>query len=150
MSEHAAIGGFDLDQAPDAAALEDEGIFVHIRDHEGNLMYYREVGGDEDLPVGMTVAGEYSSRYKRVREAIVTRTLKRRGAPLSGQLVGAQATEQVVGCILSWQGWARGGQLLQLTPDNAHWLLKKLPYVQPQLETAMGDHAAFFEKHSRS
>jgi len=151
MSEHAASGGFDLSTAPDVTAQEDQGIVVHIRDHEGELMYYTPAKeGASPKPCTITVVGSYSTRFKRVQESITTRALKRRGAPITGGLVKAQALEQVADCITEWEGWINKGKPFPYTKENAIALMRQLPYVQPQLEAAMDDHAAFFEKASGS
>lgn len=137
--------GFDLSAAEPVAAREDEGLVVHVHGPDGGPLYF---GGDK--PVTVTVAGTYSARYRRAEEAVATRRLKARRASLDAAGLRRDALEVQAACVLAWSGFFRDGKPIDCTKDNVIAALKAAPWLQTQIETAMEDHAGFFQGSSTS
>lgn len=125
---------------------EDEGTVVHVRDASGEPAIYENGTGPK--PVTITVAGTYSSKYRRAVDAQRDRMLKQRRASLSGEQLNRQQLELVAACVLSWEGFTAEDKPFPLTKDNAVLLLDNAPWIREQVEEAMGDHASFFQKAS--
>lgn len=70
-----------------------------------------------------------------------------KGAKITAEKLEAQGLAVIVASISGWdwQGEATfEGQKPEFTASNAERLLKKLPWVKDQLDTELGDAAAFF------
>jgi len=137
-------GGFDLGAAKPVAALEDEGQTIEIRDIDGEVMTWTD-GDGKAHPVTITVAGSYSTRYRRAQEAQITRTMKRRNPQITGEALGKQRLEVVAACVLAWTGFANKGKPLPCDKDNVMFVLEAAPWIREQVEGAMEDHAGFFK-----
>ena len=109
--------GFDLSSAPSVESQEDAGIWVEIRDVNGEPMYHGEDGSE--TPVRIKVAGSYSARYRRAQEAQTTRALKRRGQVLTGELIQRQRLEVAAACTLDWEGFRNGENPFPASKENA-------------------------------
>jgi hypothetical protein len=127
------------------AAAEDEGTLVAIRDASGEPEL--QPNGD---PVTITVAGTYSSRYRRAMDNQRERLLKQRRTSLTGEGLNRQQLELIAASIIEWEGFTAEGQPYPFTKENAIALLDNAPWIREQVEEAMGDHAAFFPKASAS
>lgn len=136
--------GFDLQTAAPIAEQEDQGLVVQIRDAFGNPLTFTDDAGEH--PVTMTVAGTYSNRYRRAREAQTTRQLKRRSTNLTGDLVNSQRIGVVADCVLAWSGFMSGGKPLACDKEHVFQVLKHAPWILEQVESAMEDHEAFFDR----
>lgn len=135
--------GFDVAAAKAVAAQEDEGIVVPVKDERGEPQF---VG---DVPVTITVAGTYSSVYRRALDAQRDRLMKRRRAS-TGDELQRQQLEIVAACILAWDGIMSGEKAFPLTKENAIVLLEAAPWIRADVEAAMDDHAGFFKPASSS
>lgn len=141
------MSGIDLSTVGDVAAREDAGQVVHLRDAGGEPIY---TGEKQDQPVTITVAGTYSTRFRRAQDQLQQRMLKKRQRDLTPELVTANRIELVAAAILEWQGISDKGQPLPCTKDNAIRLLTAAPWIREQLEEAQQDHAGFTRTASRS
>jgi hypothetical protein len=132
----------DISTSKDVSAREDEGTVVHVANEAGEKQYY---GEKNDKPVTITVAGTYSSRYRRASEAIRDKNMKRSKRP-DGQDVDANALEVQAACMIAWEGFENAGQPFPLTKQNAIAVLDQCPWIREQVDAAMFDHAAFFKQ----
>lgn len=130
--------GFDLGSAPSVAEREDEGAVVHVRSETGERLY------DGDVPVTITVAGTYSTRYKAATLAQRNRALKTRQADFDAERLDENALAIMSACVISWQGFRAGDVPLAPTPQNVRAVFERAPWIREQVEAAMTDHAAFF------
>lgn len=145
MSDSTNGKGFDLDTAPDLAAIEDEGIVVALRDAHDEPMTYTD--GGTVKPVTITVLGTYSKTYLDITAAQRRRMGKRlgRGNDLM-EVAEDNATEAVVACVRAWDGFFANGKPFPCTKPNVTTLLRstRAQHIRRQIEQAMGDHERFF------
>lgn len=135
--------GFDIVSAKDVAAREDEGTVVELKDQNGEPLYADDA---KTLPVTITVAGTYSTRYRRAVDQNRDRMLKRRQATLDGEQLNRQSLELIAAAIIAWSGLTESGADYPLTKENAIALLDACPWIREQVEMAASDHASFFAK----
>jgi hypothetical protein len=142
-----------MDVSTVTTVSEDEGTFVHFKDAAGELLFDVEGEGESAVrkPVGVRVAGTYSSQYKKVTRKVRERNTKRRsrGMELDADVVDANGNEIVAACILDWT-FTANGQPFPITGDNWGALIAKQPQWEEQVDAAMVDHARFFVKSSSS
>ena len=117
---------------------------VAEREDEGTVVQVKDENGDTQEGVTITVAGTYSSRYRRATDAQRERMLKSRRASLTGEQLNRQQLELVAACIISWEGFTAEGKPYPLTKENAVALLDNAPWIREEVESAMGDHSAYF------
>lgn len=141
--------GFDTNNKS-VAQIEDEGTFVHIHDPAGKPMYFGEMTDEnpDGIPVGITTAGSYSTRYRKAEEAIRRRPIKPK--QLTGEKFYDEAIEKTAACALSWQGFFADGQSVPCNKQNALELYDNFPWVYDQVVEAMHEHERFFKKSSNS
>lgn len=132
------MSGFDLQAEKAAAVAEDEGTVVHIEDRAGNPMYW---GEKEDKPVTITVAGRYSTTYRRVEAEIRKRPFKAKKLTLDK--FDREQVEKVAACTLAWAGFFDGKRPFELSRANAEALYMACPWVLDQLTEAMEEPARF-------
>ena len=141
--------GFDLGTAQPVTEREDEGIKVEIRGLDEEIVTYQN-GDGSARPVTVTVAGSYSSVFRRATEAQTSRQLKSRGGALTCEDLYKSRVGLVAACILAWDGFFNDGQPLRLSKDNAFKVLDRAPWILRQVEAAMEDHEGFFGSSSSS
>jgi hypothetical protein len=122
---------FDIQAERAATAVEDEGTVVVILDREGKPY------GTDEAPVTITVAGRYSSRYRRAEAAINRRPVKHKKATHETYL--DEAKEKVIACTISWTGFLPA----EMTRENLTALYEGCPWVLDQVAEAMNDSANF-------
>ncbi len=155
--------GFDINVQKEAGDIENEGAFIHINGLDDLPMYYpnpdfdpknpdKKVDGvlvEEELPVGINVAGAHSRRFREIEGKHRKRRIKQRD--LTGHKLHADSTEKVVHCTLSWQGFfSSGTKLLDFTPHNVRSIYNLCPWVLDQVTEGMNDHSLFGESKSDS
>lgn len=133
---------FSLDAAAQEVAGEDAGIVVALRDKRGRPYV---VPGTQK-PVTIRIAGSYSTRFRRAKEAQTQRLIDRarRGKNNANDVERANL-ETLAVCILSWDGIP-----LELSVTNAMHVLTSMPWVREQLQEAQGDHEGFSLDSSKS
>lgn len=134
---------FDIDVKAKALEAEDEGIVVEILDELGDPAL--DADGN---PVTVTVAGEYSNKYRKAEEWQRKTLMRLRGKEQTGAESIAMQSELVARCTLAWSGFMQNGAVLPFTTANATMAFSKLPFVRKRVESAMSDHASFFAKGS--
>ena len=146
MSEHK---GLDISTAAEAAKIEDEGQVVHVRDRDGEMLYYAN-GTQERRPVTITVAGTYSSVYRGALNRQRDRLVKLRRAKLTGDMVEEQQLELMAACVLAWDGFFIGAEPVKCTRENVKQVLATVPWIREQVDEAMGDHEGFTRRSSQT
>jgi hypothetical protein len=125
------------------AQREDEGTTIHVRDEAGDKMWQDEA---QTKPVTITVAGSYSSRFRRLAEASGDRAWKKAGR-MDAEDQRRNSLEIVAGCVLAWDGFTVGEGPAEApyacTKANAIALLDQCVWIRDQVEKAMSDHALF-------
>ena len=139
------MAGFDVDQNAQALSVEDEGIVVEIMDAQGDPIL-----DADSKPVTVTVAGEYSTKYRKAEEWQRKTLMRQRGKEQTGAESLLMQAEFDARCCLGWSGLTQAGQALGFSTENATMAFSKLPFVRKRVESAMSDHAAFFAKGSTS
>jgi hypothetical protein len=130
--------GFDIRAEQAAAAVEDEGTVVVILDREGKPY------GSDEAPVTITVAGRYSSRYRKAEAAINRRPVRHKKATHETYL--DEAKEKVIACTISWAGFVPA----EFTRENLTALYEGCPWVLDQVAEAMNDAANFSKPASKT
>lgn len=136
---------FELTEGPQRQEAEEAGRVIHVEDIDGTPGYYLD--GDVQKPITIKIVGTYSRTYRTKMRQQRNQVLRQLEAP-SGETIDQQQTELVAACILGWEGFAKNGQPFPHTTENAIALLKALPWVQRQLEIAMGNHRGFSTRSS--
>lgn len=132
---------FDISAQKAAAAAEDEGYKVHVPDREGNPVYY---GPNGDKPVTITMAGRYSSRYRRIDAEIKKRPFK--GKKLTQGSFEDEATEKVIACAMAWEGFEDNGVPIEMTRQNLAALFSGCEWVLNACAEAMNDPSNFSKR----
>lgn len=114
---------------------------VADREEEGTEIEVRDVRGEVEEGVTITVVGTYSTTYTRAQKRNRDKYFRQR---LDGDTLEKQSLETVARCIKSWKGFTSNGQEFPYTTDNAVLLLANAPWIREQVEGAMNDHASFF------
>lgn len=144
MSTQSA-GGFDLSAAKPVAELEDEGVWVNLRDGLSEQMYYTD-GNGEKKPVRVLVAGTYSNVYRKAQDAQTERNLKRRAKTVNADAVNRERMALTVACVLDWEGMFANGSPLPCDKEMVAAVLTQAPWIREQVEEQMTDHESFFKK----
>lgn len=137
---------FDLNAGKAVAEREDAGTTIHVRDAAGEKMYQDEAG---TVPVTITVAGTYSTRYRKLMDASGDKSWKKRGT-MEAEDSRRNTLEIIAGCVLGWDGFVASGEPFACNKTNACILLDSCPWIREQVEKAMTDHASFFGQPSAS
>ena len=133
-------GGLNIAAAKDVAAHEDEGQVVKLMDHDGEPLLY----GADDKPVTVTVAGSYSTRYRRAVDKQRRQMLKRPRSKVSAEELFENTIEIEAACVLAWEGIVDGDAVVECNPENAAMMLSTVPWFREQVQVAIEDHAGFF------
>lgn len=135
----------DIRTAAQVASREDEGIVIPVLGPDGEP----DLTGDPPEQTTITVAGTYSSRYRRAldaqRKQVFSRAIRRRPDSEDAQ---RQALTLVASCVIAWHGFTDNGQPYLCTRDNIMALFDKAPWVLQQVEAGMEDHQGFFKAAS--
>ena len=121
------------------AAREDEGTVVHVEDETGEKLYQ---DAEQTKPVTITIAGTYSSRYRRITDTNGDKAWKKRGG-MDAADSRRTALETIAACILAWDGFTSDGEEFPLTKANAVTLLDACPWIRDKVEKAMTSHELF-------
>lgn len=140
--------GFALNSASQNVAAEDEGTVVHLRDAAGEPMFY---GPEKDLkPVTITVAGSYSSVFRKAERAFNSKLgkVKRSGTSVT-EIMERRALELTAACVLAWDGLTYDGEKpLPCTPQIAETVFEQARWIFDQAFEASNDHAGFSKPSS--
>lgn len=133
------MAGFDLDTAPDLAAIEDEGVVIALKDELGAPMM------DGDAPVTWTQCGTYSTTYRKAQRAL--REIWQRRARVGDDSVHeSDEVYLAVACAKGFTGFYSKGQPVPFSRDAARAILSspKAQHILAQVQQAMGNHERFF------
>ncbi len=120
---------------------------VADREEEGTEIEVRDVAGEVEAGVTITVVGTYSTTYRKAQSQNRDKFLKQRGK-IDSDMIEKQSVETTARCIKTWKGFTSGGQDFPYTKENAVLLLTNAPWIREQVEEAMNDHSVFFPKPS--
>ena len=134
---------FDVDVSAKSLSVEDEGLVVDIFDPQGDPVF-----DAEGKPVTVTVAGEYSVKYRKAEEWRRKHLQRLHGKEQTGAEALKMDAEFVARCCFGWNGFMQGGQSINFSTENATMVFQKLPFVRKRVELSIGDHAAFFARGS--
>jgi hypothetical protein len=140
-----STNGFDI-TAQQALAASDLSRAVHVEGPDERPMYFERDG--QTIPVTITVLSSLSKAYRRAEANIRKRAIKLH--KITGEGIHDDQIEKAVACIVSWDGFFAGGQVVQCNPGNAAQLFRAAPYVLTQVNEAIHDRASFFESGSPS
>lgn len=134
----------EITSKQDVTKREDEGATIHLRDEFG------EPWMEDGRPVTVTVVGTYSSRYRKAEAASGRRFQKQMRAQGGDFDMRAYNEDVAAQCVVGWTEFTDGGQPLPTTRENALKVFAGFPWVYPQINAAMENHAGFFGKGSTS
>lgn len=141
------MSGFKISAAKAAAAVEDEGTTVHVKDHAGTPQYYRAEDGSE-RPVTITVTGRHSSRYRRAAEAIRKRPFK---GKVTGETFYGETIEKAIACTIGWEGFLEDDDSpMELSRANIGRLYQECNWVLDEVSEAIHDSANFSRSSSEA
>lgn len=140
--------GFDMADQKEAASIEDDGVFVHIHGLNDQAMYYTPLDAPDDgetheVPVGITITGTHSKRFREIDGRQKRRRLKAKD--FTGARVQEDNIEKVAYCTISWQGILDHKKEVRCDNANATTLFTEHPWLLEQLSEAMADHERFTE-----
>jgi hypothetical protein len=121
---------------------------IRDREEEGTVINVRDVSGEIQEGVTITVVGTYSQTYRKAVNANRDKVLKERRSALDGDAIDSRTLETAAKCIKGWTGFTADGQPFPYNKENAIALLTEAPWIREQVEEAMNDHASFFPKAS--
>lgn len=129
-----------------AEVSEDEGVEVHLRNRDGALEYE---DAEQTKPVVMTVAGQFSKRYKKAVRVQQERNLKKRSFNIDVDYLEQAPLEIEAACIVEWP-FTSGGKPFPITSGNWSAILSRCPWYQAQVRDGIERYASFFENASTS
>jgi hypothetical protein len=135
----------DIVQKEQALAIEDEGLVIPILDEND------EPAVENGVPVTWTVCGRNSKQYRKAEAWRRKQYQMTAGRKLTGDEQLLMDSEFVARCSLGYSAnWTEGGKPLPFSTENATKILSRLPFVQAQVELAIGDRARFLSRTSNS
>ena len=122
--------GFDLDTAPDIAAIEDEGVTIHLKDEMEELMFDVDEATGKKEPVTWTVCGTYSHTYRMAMTAIKAKWTKR--AKAGDEVTRDRDDVEVASaCTRGYSGFRNKKTLVPFTSQNAEMILNSTKAQHP-------------------
>jgi len=114
---------------------------VTDKEEEGTEVVVKDVTGEVEEGVTITVVGTHSATYRKAADRASKKNF-RHGFDIDS--ARGQLLETTARCIKSWKGFTSNGQDYPYTTENAIALLTAAPWVREQVEAAMNNHALFF------
>lgn len=135
----------DVGQEEKEVALENEGQIVPILDINDEPALQ-----PNGSPVTWTVCGVNSDKYRDAEAWQRKAYRKLAGREMTKKEHAEHQAEFIARCSLANAGFTLNGEPLPFTTENATIVLTRLPHVRRRIEAAMGDHAGFTKRTSRS
>jgi hypothetical protein len=136
---------FDIAQKETALAIEDEGLTFQLLDEND------EPAVEDGKPVTWTVCGMNSRQYRKAEAWQRKQFQMLAGRKQTGDQQLLMQSEFVARCSLGFSdNFADNGVPLPFTTENAAKILSRLPFVQKQVEQAIGDRARFLARTSNN
>lgn len=136
--------------------IKDTTVLNEFYDPAGDLIVDESTG----QPVSIEIYGAESDQFrkliaKRIRAEQVKNKGKRKrdDEPVTDESlakVRKEGLQTLAECTVSWSGFYRDGKELKCTVENAVALYQAAPFIRKQVDAAMGDESAFFEKQPSS
>jgi hypothetical protein len=100
---------------------------------------------DEEIGLTITLIPESDQKVQAAQRKFLNERLQR-GKKVTAEQIEAGTLSKVVSAISGWEwkGIAFKGEVPEFTEANVRKVLKELPWVRTQIETELGDDAAFF------
>lgn len=135
---------FDIAQREEALTIEDTGLALPILDEENEPAL-----DDQGNPVTITICGMNSQAYKKA-ENWQRKQLRALGMmQQTPEQADLMQSEFVARCCKGWSGFTDRGESQSFSTENAKNMFQRLPFVQRQVEAAMGNHSRFLPKTSK-
>lgn len=141
----------DISKLQDEAATDDTPIPVELKDRAGDLYL-----GKNGKPSVWYVVGEYSKQVKdfdRKQTAKIIKKARRGDDEFSADESEQAAIDKIVAASASpfWENVEdEKGASVPFNKDNAAVVLRRAPWLAPQLQRAIKGHADFFKRASAS
>ncbi len=132
------------------SAAAEEGAVLELKDPHGE-----PVLKPDGSPVTITLAGSDSKRFKKARNAIGDRYLKK-ASPRKAAI--AETTEeslndwafQLAAATISWDGVVVEGAELECTPANAKRVYLDYDWVREQVDAFVGERRNFWKSSPKT
>ena len=134
----------------DVSAAAENGAVLELKDPTGELILK-----PDGSPVTITLMGTESKQYKKARNAIGDRYLKK-ATPRKAAM--AETTEEAISDLasqlaavtISWDGIIRSGITVECTRDNARALYIDCEWVREQADNFVGERRNFWKASPKS
>ena len=97
----------------------------------------------------VTVYGKDSKHYRKIDHDITNRNIAKASragrVSVTAEQLEAQERERIARCISAWDITFEGFAPPPLSVGEAERIMRELPWLQEQLESAMADRSAFFK-----
>lgn len=142
----AAVQGFELEDGLKVVSGHEGGVTFELSDDAGRPMHYVDEAGERKR-VTATVLGRYSPRYQEIEREIRERRWSDGRFQTSPEERAADEDEHISRALLRWEGFSRGGEPLEPTPENCLPYLQ-LPWIRAQFVAATQGRIGFFGSSS--
>lgn len=136
----------------DLATLEtvDGSVPFQLRHPTSNAPLFAQTADGEDdtsKPIAINIIGKDSEPFRARLRAITNKRLAAgKKLKITAEEVETESTNTIAACITGWQNVTLDGKPLDYSSANAKLLLNRLPWLQEQLDEAIGDRANFLKK----
>jgi len=136
--------------------IKDTTVINEFYDPAGDLITDEKTG----KPVTIEVYGAESDAFRKmIAKRIRTEQARNKGKrkrddePVTDELMARnrkEAMQTLAECTVAWSGFYKDGKQLECNAENAVALYEAAPFIRKQVDAAMGDESAFFEKQPSS
>lgn len=101
---------------------------------------------DEEIGLTITLIPESDQKVQAAQRKFLNERIHR-GKKVTAEQIEAGTLSKVVAAISGWEwkGMVFKGEVPEFTEANVRKVLKELPWVRTQIDTELGDDAAFFQ-----
>jgi hypothetical protein len=136
--------------------IKDTTVIDEFYDPAGDLIIDEYTG----KPVTIEIFGAESDQFRKmIAKRIRAEQIKNKGKrkredePVTDESLAKarkEGLQTLAECTVAWTGFYRNGDELACTVENAIALYEAAPFIRKQVDAAMGDESAFFEKQPSS
>lgn len=102
----------------------------------------------ENLGLSVDICGSDSKRFQAAKHKVRNESLKNPGKQRTSEQLEATSLSIVLDCVTGWAGeWIYKGSALEFSRQNLEMVLKELPWIREQIDTAIGDRTNFLGQY---
>lgn len=136
----------------DLATLEptDDSVPFQLRHPTTNSPLFAQTDDGKDdpsKPITINIIGKDSDVFRSRLRAITNRRLNAgKKLKITAEEIEQEGVDTIAACITGWQNVMLDKAPFPYSASNAAQLLRRLPWLQEQLDEAIGDRANFMKK----